>query len=608
MSMTNSFRAAWPAAIAIVVALVSSGCSTMAANSGLSLVDASGNHPTGFVSTHPSLVTSPADAEKCQPCHGGDLAGGIANVSCFNTACHHGAVVNWQSSTVHGPEAKKAPGSSGFSSCQVCHGIDFARALGSPPQNCFDCHGPPAPHPPGPWLAAGTVGTHTNTHQANAPVCALCHFNEPGAGNHPPVDPPAGSNPGCLNNTLCHGALAPHPLGSVWNFPDIGGASFHGASAKTDLRVCQECHGTPGTILFEGGVAPTRCSLCHDAAKAHPTDWQGERVINGATITHRTATNPLDPAGQCAICHRVNALGAGPAPGAPSCFSGEFTNADQVTRGCHAGGPGVAHAARFDNVTHYQATAASGCLTCHAETGTSTNPAAPLCTVCHTNAAVSPLTTKNCTSCHANPPAGAAYPNIEGAHAEHLGLNSAGTPINCETCHNRIGSLTTSHYSRANGRVRTLAGAGLVNFVGGAFLYTSQSGGAAAFSNTAVTCSNIRCHGGQATPNWQTGAINTLTNEGCRLCHDRGDQAPAQYNDLTNSPFTQHINHAFSRNFSCTTCHAVAALTPSSHFGELASSAFPAGAANLTIVSTLSWDPTPPIQKGSCTTPTQGCH
>lgn len=613
MRMTNKHRAAWPAAIAILVALALSGCSTTAENSGLSLVDASGNHPAGFVSTHPSIVRAPADAAQCQPCHGDGLTGGIANVSCFSasrgaTGCHHDAVPNWSSPDVHGAEAKKPRVSSGFASCQVCHGVDFDVVING--FSCPDCHGPQAPHPSGPWRDGIPNNTdHTaGMSQANAPVCGRCHFNESGAGSHAPVDPPPGSNPGCFNNTLCHGAVAPHPTDGTFLPP-----SSHGATAKQDLSFCQECHGTPGTILFEGGVSVVKCSDCHLGAKAHPTDWQGS-----GTYSHRTSGNRSTA---CTICHDGEVLGRpAPNPDAPSCFSAGFTNDDGQTRSCHVGGPGLIHNVPFDNATHYQASGASGCTDCHAvASGSSPNPAAPLCTVCHV--AGSPLTLANCSSCHgsATPPdasrkgmpVGTQYPNIDGAHVEHLDLNAAGTPISCDTCHNGIGSRTPSHYARANGRVRTLTGAGLAN-LGAGFPYPSQNG-APFFDNALanLTCSNVRCHGGTPlapAPNWQTATFDPLANAGCRLCHKGANQAPLQYNDLTNSPYTQHINHAFNRNFSCTTCHDTAALTQTRHFGELANTTFPAGAASLTIVSTLNWDPVPPITKSSCTTPAQGCH
>jgi predicted CxxxxCH...CXXCH cytochrome family protein len=41
-------------------------------------------------------------------------------------------------------------------------------------------------------------------------------------------------------------------------------------------------------------------------------------------------------------------------------------------------------------------------------------------------------------------------------------------------------------------------------------------------NGAALSCSNVSCHGGQATPNWQTGAINV--NDQCSNCHAQGRQ------------------------------------------------------------------------------------
>ena len=43
----------------------------------------------------------------------------------------------------------------------------------------------------------------------------------------------------------------------------------------------------------------------------------------------------------CSLCHNTTGPGAGPRPGAPSCFSANFTNANGIFTSCHPGGPGV---------------------------------------------------------------------------------------------------------------------------------------------------------------------------------------------------------------------------------------------------------------------------
>ena len=380
--------------------------------------------------------------------------------------------------------------------------------------------------------------------------------------------------PGCFNSTLCHGAQgAPHILGATWRDPTS--AAFHGLAAKPDLTFCQGCHGTPGTIFFDGGLASTKCSTCHGAAKAHPTTWfQAASPFPSYVVSHRDAGNrPV----ACALCHNLTAPGAGPMIGAPSCFSASFSNADGVSASCHANGPSAAnHAVPFVDPAHFLATPATfagNCGNCHAITGASPAAAAPLCTVCH--AAGSPLTALNCTSCHAVPPnggAGAVYPNIAGNHTVHLALNSAGTPVSCDTCHNGLGTKTLSHYNRANAR----PGLNALRVPPGdaTFLATyNAKTGASAFDNSIVlSCGNVSCHGGQATPNWQTGILNVNTQ--CTSCHAPGTAQFNSYNSGRHS-LSEHSSRA------CTVCHNTTTLAVN-HFTNLGTSALE-GPASATI-------------------------
>ena len=61
----------------------------------------------------------------------------------------------------------------------------------------------------------------------------------------------------------------------------------------------------------------------------------------------------------------------------------------------------------------------------------------------------SPLTSRNCTSCHGDPPSGATYPNVAGKHAVHGALPGMGV---CNPCHNGLDTGTLEHYNRANAR------------------------------------------------------------------------------------------------------------------------------------------------------------
>jgi predicted CxxxxCH...CXXCH cytochrome family protein len=160
------------------------------------------------------------------------------------------------------------------------------------------------------------------------------------------------------------------------------------------------------------------------------------------------------------------------------------------------------------------------------------------------------------------------YANIAGAHAAHIALTSAGTPISCDTCHNLLGPnlANLNHYNRANGR----AGAGGRVPPGDvAFLITyNAKSGASSFDNSAaLNCSNVSCHGGQATPNWQTGTLDVNTQ--CTNCHASGT---AQFN--SNNSGEHNLHSAYT----CTECHDMNVATNntagvSNHFKFLSTSA-----------------------------------
>jgi hypothetical protein len=315
MPTANNTRALWPLLVIVVAALAAGGCSTSTTTSGLSLVDEQGNHPANFLATHPGFAVS--SVSQCTPCHGDDLKGGIANTSCFTATCHHGTVPGWvaapPAAQPHGASAKKAPGSSGFVSCRICHGYDFLG--GSVQVACLNagCHGGAGQSPhPAQWRT-GNDYVHTTTDEANASVCAQCHLN----GNNSPIGPPSppapgGTPPGCFNSTLCHGAGGGHPAGWVATPP---AAQPHGDSAKsapgatTGFAYCQVCHGND----FTGGIGPTclNNSACHGAGvqSPHPLQW-----LTGASYVHTTTNEGNAPV--CALCH-YNEPGAGAHPPTP---------------------------------------------------------------------------------------------------------------------------------------------------------------------------------------------------------------------------------------------------------------------------------------------------
>jgi hypothetical protein len=180
--------------------------------------------PQGSTYTHgqiPGHTTfGPLDAlndntSVCVRCHEtNNLFGHMPQPFCHN--CHSpapgggGHPAGWNDPGSHGVAAKAAPGAStGFGTCQVCHGAGQDFAGGSSGVSCTNnpdaaCHGSTVASPhPSQWRSEDTY-THTNTAAGNASACAFCHT----AGANSPITAPPAPAPGtavsCRNNTLCH--------------------------------------------------------------------------------------------------------------------------------------------------------------------------------------------------------------------------------------------------------------------------------------------------------------------------------------------------------------------------------------------------------------------
>ena len=313
----------------------------------------------------------------------------------------------------------------------------------------------------------------------------------------------------------------------------------------------------------------------------------------------------------CLSCHGsvTSAAESGGISGV-SCFL-----ASRNGQGCHANGPSFTgvHGVPFRTAEHFLATDnsfASVCSNCHAIAPPDTSPlaTAPLCRTCHT--AGSPLTFLDCSSCHSGPPGGVAYPNIAGAHPTHD--NVTGVTGVCDSCHNGLGSGTLAHYNSANARpgkdaFRVPPGdvAFLSNF--------NAKSGPGSFDNAALTCTNVSCHGGQTTPNWQTGSINPDTD--CESCHVSGT---TQFNSFVSGRHATHVTFwlpSFNVFPTCVACHDTVKLADpavGAHYDNLVTTAIDTRASvtiggGTTLVQT--YVPGPTTGTGTCTPdPVSGCH
>jgi len=375
---------------------------------------------------------------------------------------------------------------------------------------------------------------------------------------------------GGISRTSCFGNPAGCHHGPVSNWYDnTAGATSqpHGRSAKnapgsSGFASCQICHGKDFSVPLPPGE--DNCGQCHGSSAPHPVaPWRGSPYTHADT---NTANAPV-----CVQCHYLGSpnnphppQSPAPAGTAPGCFNGTM---------CHD--QALGHPVPYNLPSHYAVDNAiflSNCSICHDLSPPSVK-SGPVCGTCH--AAGSPLTLPGCTSCHAGPPSGAAgsvYPNIAGAHSVHLALNRAGTPVSCDTCHDGLGPSLQNldHYNRAKSRVAP----GDVLFLA---MYGAQSGASSFENSAALGCTNVSCHGGQATPNWRDGRIDAGGH--CAFCHSFGTD---QYNSYNSGPGIASVvgpHHTAAAD--CIHCHNTTALAVN-HFTRLATPAME-GPASATI-------------------------
>jgi len=415
----------------------------------------------------------------------------------------------------------------------------------------------------GDYHPAGWMTVHGGQAVAGIDACTKCHEIS--------VIRVGSGVPTCMT-TGCHHQGTP-------GFAD---AAIHGVRAKLvitsptggGLVSCQICHGKD----FAGGASTKACATCHGVSAPHPPKpW---RIAVGSTFTHVT-TDPSNAA-TCVQCHYPgspnNPAGhpATPAPAGsqPDCFNATLCH------GAHAAPHPVPFLAGMTDANlngHFTVTAAAfaaDCANCHAYTGASPTTSAPLCEVCHQLAdpTVPGTQAGTCLSCHDGTsglpkgPGGTGFPSIAGAHAKHMAL---ATTLTCDTCHAGSGSGTATHYANANARIVEPIGPASVSVDP---LYKAKSGGTPTFTGSALTCSNVSCHGGQTTPSWEFGAINSSTQ--CTVCHAVASSAgtSTQYNDAFGRHSLGTHNATNTANgIACTTCHNMGNNSPGAkaHFKYL---------------------------------------
>ncbi len=230
-----------------------SGCGS--SNSAAPVFQAA-QHVTGWETAVSHGLQYVGDPNQCRECHGQDLLGGTSKITCNNTCHVHSVPVgpfysDWASA--HGDMAKGDPGVlnnhviSGYLSCQNCHGADYMGTALSHNVDCYsNCHVHTVGVPHDAWNGRSNdwmQHTHADVSEQNAAACYQCHNRVkhhrfryftgsiyfPTYSNYTTFNSllstrdgaPAGTAPGCFNNTMCHTDLraASTPPASIWPPP-----------------------------------------------------------------------------------------------------------------------------------------------------------------------------------------------------------------------------------------------------------------------------------------------------------------------------------------------------------------------------------------------------
>jgi len=373
---------------------------------------------------------------QCEQCHGADLTGGIAGVSC--ASCHDlnlpVGVTSWKTN------------------CTMCHG-GTDNQTGAPPKAT--------------WGNGGDlvrVGAHTS-HMSGSSIapafdCVVCHQK--------PVDAFAAGHIASGYAPVTFAGLATAGTTPTWDRPSASCASTY-------------CHG--GTLAGGSNVAPVwtkvdgtqaACGTCHGLPPPAP---------------HPAYTGDLTG---CAPCHSATMTAAGtvipPASGGKhldgviEAVNGHASSwMDQTSSGFHA------FAANRQIAT---------CTGCHGAdlSGGTTGVA---CAQCHDQNLPAGVTSwrTNCTMCHGGtdnqtgaPPratwGNGGDPIRVGAHTAHVQGGSLRVGMGCVECHVKpTDALSPGHLVDS---YATIAFGALA----------SSSGAAPSWSRVSATCSSTYCHGG----------------------------------------------------------------------------------------------------------------
>ncbi|MCX6546932.1 MAG: CxxxxCH/CxxCH domain-containing protein, partial [Acidobacteria bacterium] len=493
--------------------------------------------------------------------------------------------------------------------CSVCHTLGNPTAAGLGTGTCLSCHvgGAGLPNCPTSGTFPSIAGAHSkhmslattltcNTCHAGSGTGTTTHYSNANARTGTPTGPGTVAIDSVFNAKGGTAAFSPSAL-TCTSVSCHGGQTTPVWTASGSINAaldCTKCHSvslTAGDPQYNnafgrhslGTHAAHTCITCHNMANGSPGALAHFKYLNTPAVDGVATGTPSDqlPSGTIEFDATVTGLKTytvttntqGNGGCTLTCHTHLHTPTNETWTASGSPHPIPFGAGQIDSqlVEHFQVTAttfASDCSICHAYSGTTPNAAAPLCNVCHSrgNPVSDGYGPGTCQSCHEGAtglvggPAGATFPSKAGAHSKHLNL---ATTLYCESCHANSGTGTSRHYLNADARIAIPVGPATVNVDP---IYTAKTGGSIAFTPATLTCSNISCHGGQVTPNWQTGSLNSGTQ--CTACHATTAQAgtATQYNDA----YGRHSMGTHNA-VACTTCHTMTngSLGANAHFKYL---------------------------------------
>lgn len=269
-----------PVAVSLLALTLAAGCSDPRNQ----IFDAeTGRHPKDWLpAQHADTVTNGTSTtgaavvttDSCVACHGHDLSGGVADISC--TSCHLGGPTavhpaSWDPIYLtHGPSVSSGATPTAACANQYCHGTSLGGVANSGP-SCTSCHSMPydpatvtcgACHslPPDGTRFPDRAGKHGKHATAATTSCNICHNGASAyVGDH-------------HNGVIDFSFLAAYT-------PKSGGTPTFTAAGKTCSNI--SCHGGPRTQTQQQAASG-------QSTLAATPDWYG------GTISVNT---------QCTSCH-----------------------------------------------------------------------------------------------------------------------------------------------------------------------------------------------------------------------------------------------------------------------------------------------------------------